>query len=89
MIFCKKCLGLVNKNSCLQVVTPRIFSLVCFRLLPPRNNEDNGNKLNNDLLEAINSTGKIFISHTVSLFFFFSCDIHNGILYGPHLENKK
>lgn len=59
-----------EQKSMLQVVTPRIFSLVCFCLRPPQNNEDNGNKLNNDLLEAINSTGKIFISHTVSLFFF-------------------
>lgn len=49
----------------LQVVTPRIFSLVCFRLLPPNNNEDHGNNLNHDLLDAVNSTGKIFISHTV------------------------
>ncbi|XP_030934742.1 tyrosine decarboxylase 1 [Quercus lobata] len=57
--------GLVAQDPRFEVVTPRIFSLVCFRLLPPRNDEDNGNKLNNDLLEAINSTGKIFISHTV------------------------
>ncbi|KAG6787473.1 hypothetical protein POTOM_009113 [Populus tomentosa] len=49
----------------LVVVTPRIFSLVCFRLLPPNNNEDHGNNLNHDLLDAVNSTGKIFISHTV------------------------
>ncbi|XP_065615715.1 phenylacetaldehyde synthase isoform X4 [Quercus suber] len=57
--------GLVAQDPRFEVVTPRIFSLVCFRLLPPRNNEDNDKKLNNDLLEAINSTGKIFISHTV------------------------
>ncbi|KAM3683403.1 hypothetical protein ACJW31_12G144700 [Castanea mollissima] len=61
--------GLVAQDPRFEVVTPRIFSLVCFRLLPPRNNEDNGNKLNNDLLEAINSTGKIFISHTVNTYY--------------------
>lgn len=53
-----------------QVVTPRIFSLVCFRLLPPQNNQDGGNKLNRELLDIVNSTGKIFISHTVSSLFF-------------------
>ncbi|TXG63911.1 hypothetical protein EZV62_010905 [Acer yangbiense] len=52
-------------KTCGQVVTPRIFSLVCFRLLPHHNNEDDGNKLNHDLLDAVNTTGKIFISHTV------------------------
>lgn len=49
-----------------QVVTPRIFSLVCFRLLPACKDEAFANKLNHDLLNAVNSTGKAFISHTVS-----------------------
>ncbi|KAJ6333946.1 hypothetical protein OIU78_010947 [Salix suchowensis] len=57
--------GLVAADSRFEVVTPRIFSLVCFRLLPPSNNEDHGNNLNRDLLDAVNSSGKIFISHTV------------------------
>ncbi|XP_062148052.1 phenylacetaldehyde synthase [Alnus glutinosa] len=56
---------LVAQDPRFEVVTPRIFSLVCFRLLPSQNNEDHGNKLNHDLLEVVNSTGKIFISHTV------------------------
>ncbi|KAL9436183.1 hypothetical protein AB3S75_022272 [Citrus x aurantiifolia] len=57
--------GLVAQDLRFEVVTPRIFSLVCFRLLPPHNDEDHGNKLNHKLLDDINSTGKIFISHTV------------------------
>ncbi|GJN37262.1 hypothetical protein PR202_gb26194 [Eleusine coracana subsp. coracana] len=48
-----------------KVVTPRNFSLVCFRLLPPPSDEDNGHKLNYDLMDSANSSGKIFISHTV------------------------
>ncbi|KAJ4728348.1 Tyrosine decarboxylase [Melia azedarach] len=56
---------LVGQDSRFEVVTPRIFSLVCFHLVPPGNEEDYGNKLNHDLLDAVNSTGKIFISHTV------------------------
>ncbi|KAG8641853.1 tyrosine decarboxylase 2 isoform X2 [Manihot esculenta] len=57
--------GLVTGDSRFEVVAPRLFSLVCFRLLPPDNDENHGNKLNHDLLDAANSTGKIFISHTV------------------------
>ncbi|XP_059432490.1 phenylacetaldehyde synthase-like, partial [Corylus avellana] len=57
--------GLVAQDPRFEVVTPRIFSLVCFRLLSSQNNEDHGNKLNHDLLDVVNSMGKIFISHTV------------------------
>lgn len=57
--------GLVAQDPRFEVVTPRIFSLVCFRLLPSQNKDDHGNKLNHDLLDAVNSTGKVFISHTV------------------------
>ncbi|KAH7577728.1 hypothetical protein JRO89_XS01G0291400 [Xanthoceras sorbifolium] len=57
--------ALISQDPRFEVVTPRLFSLVCFRLLPPHNDEDHGNKLNHDLLDAVNTTGKIFISHTV------------------------
>ncbi|TVU39493.1 hypothetical protein EJB05_12915, partial [Eragrostis curvula] len=56
---------LVIADSRFEVVTPRNFSLVCFRLLPPSSDKDNGYKLNYDLMDAANSSGKIFISHTV------------------------
>ncbi|GMI73528.1 aromatic aldehyde synthase [Hibiscus trionum] len=56
--------NLVVQDPRFEVVTPRIFSLVCFRLLPP-NDKDHGNKLNRELLDAVNSTGNVFISHTV------------------------
>ncbi|KAK2630844.1 hypothetical protein QOZ80_UnG0722340 [Eleusine coracana subsp. coracana] len=55
----------VISDSRFEVVTPRNFSLVCFRLLPPPSDEDNGHKLNYDLMDSANSSGKIFISHTV------------------------
>uniref|UniRef100_A0AAU8CHY9 TDC n=1 Tax=Corchorus olitorius TaxID=93759 RepID=A0AAU8CHY9_9ROSI len=56
--------NLVAEDPRFEVVTPRLFSLVCFRLLPP-NNEHYCNELNHELLDAVNSTGKVFISHTV------------------------
>nr|WGU11341.1 tyrosine decarboxylase 2 [Crinum x powellii] len=56
---------LVGSDSRFEVVAPRTFSLVCFRLLPPANHPDDGYKLNHSLLDAVNSSGKIFVSHTV------------------------
>ncbi|KAL3828100.1 hypothetical protein ACJIZ3_016902 [Penstemon smallii] len=56
---------LVRLDSRFEVAAARKFSLVCFYLLPPKSNEEIGDKLNHDLLDAVNSTGKLFISHTV------------------------
>ncbi|XP_062189591.1 tryptophan decarboxylase 2 isoform X4 [Phragmites australis] len=56
---------LIISDSRFEVVTPRTFSLVCFRLLPPASDQDDARKLNYDLMDAANSSGKIFISHTV------------------------
>lgn len=56
---------LIKSDSRFEVVVPRNFSLVCFRLLPAPDDHDNGYKLNYNLLDAINTSGKIFISHTV------------------------
>ncbi|KAI4341785.1 hypothetical protein MLD38_026468 [Melastoma candidum] len=44
---------------------PSDISLVFFRLVTPNSDEDFRNQLNHGLLDAVNSTGKIFISHTV------------------------
>ncbi|XP_076934127.1 tyrosine decarboxylase 2-like [Bidens hawaiensis] len=56
---------LVVQDSRFEIVATRTFSLVCFRLLPANKNEEYVNKVNRDLLDAVNSSGKIFISHTV------------------------
>lgn len=56
---------LVIQDSRFEVVTPRRFSLVCFRLLPRSTDENQADKLNRALLDAVNLTGTIFISHTV------------------------
>ncbi|CAI0434700.1 unnamed protein product, partial [Linum tenue] len=57
----------VGQDPRFEIVAPPKFALVCFRLLPPvDDNEARGsNKLNQELLEAVNSTGRVFISHTV------------------------
>lgn len=46
-----------------EILAPVYFSLVCFRLNDGRPEEEL-NHLNKQLLEAINSTGKIFLTHT-------------------------
>ncbi|KAL1830423.1 hypothetical protein ACET3Z_000074 [Daucus carota] len=55
----------VAQDPRFEVVAPRKFALVCFRLLPPSHkDEDCSNQLNRDLLDAVNATGKAFVSHT-------------------------
>ncbi|KAL0435537.1 UNVERIFIED_CONTAM: Tyrosine decarboxylase 1 [Sesamum radiatum] len=57
---------LVKLDPRFEVAARRTFSLVCFRLLPTdQNNLESANRLNRELLDAVNSTGKLFISHTV------------------------
>uniref|UniRef100_A0A224X465 Tryptophan decarboxylase n=1 Tax=Hypericum kalmianum TaxID=473045 RepID=A0A224X465_9ROSI len=56
---------LVAQDKRFEVVTPRTFSLVCFRLLHPGKDEDMANTLNHNLLDAVNSSGKAFMTHTV------------------------
>ncbi|KAL7602611.1 phenylacetaldehyde synthase [Lactuca sativa] len=56
---------LVSQDPRFEMVATRTFSLVCFRVVPANKNEDYVNKVNRELLDAVNSSGKIFISHTV------------------------
>ncbi|PWA54534.1 pyridoxal phosphate (PLP)-dependent transferases superfamily protein [Artemisia annua] len=61
----KKFEDLVAQDPRFEIVATRTFSLVCFRLLPANKNEEYVNKVNRELLDVVNSSGKIFISHTV------------------------
>ncbi|CAN6457791.1 unnamed protein product [Victoria cruziana] len=54
---------LVSMDERFEIVVPRRFALLCFRLKPGGNG--NGFELNRKLLEAINSTGRIYMTHTV------------------------
>ncbi|CAH8387896.1 unnamed protein product, partial [Eruca vesicaria subsp. sativa] len=55
---------LVSQDPNFEVITPGFFALVCFRIVPVDNDEKNCNDRNHELLEAVNSSGKLFISHT-------------------------
>ena len=55
----------IEKTGKFKVVTPVRFSLVCFRYIPDNSLDDKAlNDINEKLLQKINSTGKIYLSHT-------------------------
>ena len=53
----------VEKHEAFELMAPVNFSLVCFRLNDGRN-EKALNDLNKKLLESLNQTGKVFLTHT-------------------------
>lgn len=54
----------VKAESDFKLMAPVPFSTVCFRFQPESKNEAELNLLNEMLLENINKSGKIFLSHT-------------------------
>ncbi|KAK1370631.1 Tyrosine decarboxylase [Heracleum sosnowskyi] len=63
--------GLVAMDKRFEVVVPRHFSMVCFRVSPSAvvccdgNGENDVNEINRKLLESVNGSGKLYMSHTV------------------------
>jgi aromatic-L-amino-acid decarboxylase len=61
--------GWVEESPDFELLAPVLFSVVCFRHRP-RGLPDNGeadaylNRLNERLLESVNGTGEVFLSHT-------------------------
>lgn len=55
--------GWVEKHEAFELMAPVDFSLVCFRMNDGRN-EESLNDLNRKLLESLNQTGKVFLTHT-------------------------
>ncbi|XP_042487278.1 tyrosine/DOPA decarboxylase 2-like [Macadamia integrifolia] len=68
--------GLVGMDKRFEIVVPRTFSMVCFRLLLPPvmrahangeqlNDEERANEMNRRFLESMNSSGRLYMSHGV------------------------
>jgi aromatic-L-amino-acid/L-tryptophan decarboxylase len=54
----------IEADKSFELMAPVPFSTVCFRYNPGNKNEKELNLLNENLLEKINSSGKLFLSHT-------------------------
>ncbi len=55
----------IQEEKGFEILTPTRFSLVCFRYVPEGMvNEEDINKFNQNLEQRLNSSGKLYISHT-------------------------
>jgi len=55
----------LRNDARFEIMAPRTINLVCFRVLPKKALQDEEmNSLNERLLQQINKTGKIYLSHT-------------------------
>ena len=52
----------INDSSDFEMVIPRTMNLVCFRFVGTQANLNNANS---ELLDKINNTGKLYLTHTV------------------------
>uniref|UniRef100_M1DR97 Phenylacetaldehyde synthase n=1 Tax=Solanum tuberosum TaxID=4113 RepID=M1DR97_SOLTU len=64
--------GLISMDERFEIVVPRIFSMVCFRVSPLAlqnrfefDDDARVNEFNEKLLESINSSGIIHMTHTM------------------------
>lgn len=55
----------ISEESDFEILAPRLANVICFRYKPvTANNTDELNKINENLLQALNASGEIYISHT-------------------------
>ncbi|KAH1032992.1 hypothetical protein J1N35_045166 [Gossypium stocksii] len=75
--------ALVGEDERFEIVVPRKFALVCFRLKPKVEEED----LNCQLVKAINSSGRAFMSHAVlSGIYVIRCAIGTTLTQQHHVD---
>ncbi|KAG8472152.1 hypothetical protein CXB51_036605 [Gossypium anomalum] len=76
--------ALMGEDERFEIVVPRKFALVCFRLKPKAEEED----LNYKLVEAINSSGRAFMSHAVlSGIYVIRCAIGTTLTQQHHVDD--
>ncbi|KAJ0017632.1 hypothetical protein Pint_11022 [Pistacia integerrima] len=56
---------LVASDQRFEIVFPRNFALVCFRAVPSVLSAEQANELNRELLESINASGKVYMTHAM------------------------
>ncbi|KAL1562573.1 tyrosine decarboxylase-like [Salvia divinorum] len=57
--------GFVRKDTRFEVVVPRNFSTIVFRVSPVGTGDEGANELTAKLLESVNESGKVFMTHAV------------------------
>ncbi len=55
----------VDSDKYFELMAPRQLSLVCFRYKPGDTDEEDLNQINQQLMERVNATGEVFLTHTV------------------------
>jgi len=60
----KEFAGWIDEEKDFEQMAPVPFSTVCFRFNPGNKAEEELDQINEKLLDAINASGKIFLSHT-------------------------
>ena len=56
--------GLVDEHPGFTRMAPVLFSTVCFRAVWPGRSDEETDRVNEQMLERINSAGRVFLSHT-------------------------
>ena len=57
--------GWVKQSDNFELLAPVPLNTVCFRYLPPETTDnDEINRINGELLEAVNATGSMYVTHT-------------------------
>jgi aromatic-L-amino-acid decarboxylase len=65
MKFARRLARKIDRHDNFEVLAPVNFNVICFRFAPLGvNDETEINKINENLVKKINSTGKMFVSHT-------------------------
>ncbi|KAB5529531.1 hypothetical protein DKX38_019612 [Salix brachista] len=78
--------SLVAKDSRFEVVVPRRFSLVCFRL--KHNDACKASELNSKLLAAVNESGRAFMIHSVvGGLFIIRCAVGSTLTEERHVDD--
>lgn len=54
----------ISSDPDFEILAPVLFNLICFRYHPKGLNEDELNRLNEEILMKVNATGKLYLSHT-------------------------
>jgi aromatic-L-amino-acid decarboxylase len=56
--------GWVDSSTEFERMAPTPFSTICFRAIPKRVSDDALDRFNEKLLETVNASGEVFLSHT-------------------------